>query len=212
MAMLSVAAAVAAVAALRDTTPALVVMAMALYLLGLDALEPLVPGGGPPGPGRRCPARVAAGSSSVTSPRRPSGSCPSRLLGAAVVAVARAGRVGRCARRSPSPSRGSAPAARPSASCVTPRTRWHRRWRPRPPSRRSSPDSPRRSGWSGRSPSARSATVPVLALRELPTAGTAARSVAGLAVVLIALVWWVRRRDEWRTKVRDFMDAGRRAT
>ena len=56
------------------------------------------------------------------------------------------------------------------------------------------------------------ATVPVLAMRELPAAGTAARALAGLALVLIALVWWVRRRDEWRTKWRDFVHAGRRAT
>ena len=56
------------------------------------------------------------------------------------------------------------------------------------------------------------ATIPVLALRELPTAGTAVRAMAGLALVLIALVFWVRRRDEWRRRWQGFLEAGRRAT
>ena len=30
----------------------------------------------------------------------------------------------------------------------------------------------------------------------------------GAALVVGVTAWWVRRRDEWRIKIREFMDAG----
>ena len=41
----------------------------------------------------------------------------------------------------------------------------------------------------------------VLAARELPTVGTVVRMVVAAALVSAAIVWWVRRRDEWRVKL-----------
>ncbi len=210
MAMLSVAAAVAAVAALRDTTPALVVMAMALYLLGLDALEPLSQEVDHPDQADGVPHE--RGWLLVRHIAAPAlGLVPFALLGAAVVAVAEpAAWAGALALAIPITWLGAGGAAvsvlRDAPDPLA------------PPVASSAAVPPEFAGFTSTFrlvwPIAISAlaTVPVLAMRELPTTGTAARSVAGLAVVLIALVWWVRRRDEWRTKLRDFMDAGRRAT
>jgi hypothetical protein len=51
----------------------------------------------------------------------------------------------------------------------------------------------------------------VLVLREYPGAGTVARVLVVTILVVAATVWWVRRRDEWRKKLRDFLEAGRAA-
>ena len=56
------------------------------------------------------------------------------------------------------------------------------------------------------------AALPVLAMRDEPTAGAVLRSVIGAAVALAALLWWVRRRDEWLRRWRAFTSgAGRPA-
>ncbi len=55
------------------------------------------------------------------------------------------------------------------------------------------------------------AGVPVLVLREQPGVGTVVRMVILAALVVTATVTWISRRDEWRVKIRDFMDAGRAA-
>jgi hypothetical protein len=55
------------------------------------------------------------------------------------------------------------------------------------------------------------AGVPVLLVREQPGVGTVVRMLVAAALVVAAVVWWVRRRDEWRAKVRDFLEAGRAA-
>ena len=52
------------------------------------------------------------------------------------------------------------------------------------------------------------AGLPVVAMREEPTVGTAVRCGVGLALVVVVTVWWVRRRDEWRQRWRAFVDAG----
>jgi hypothetical protein len=53
------------------------------------------------------------------------------------------------------------------------------------------------------------AATPVLALREAPGTGTVVRSVIGLALGLALLGWWVRRRDEWRERWRAFVAGAR---
>jgi hypothetical protein len=52
----------------------------------------------------------------------------------------------------------------------------------------------------------------VLAGREVPTVGTVVRMVVASVLVTAAIVWWVRRRDEWRAKWRHLLDEGRKAT
>ena len=51
--------------------------------------------------------------------------------------------------------------------------------------------------------------VPVAALREDPTVGTAVRSVVGVALCLAVMVWWIRRRDRLAVRVREFFAEGR---
>ena len=55
------------------------------------------------------------------------------------------------------------------------------------------------------------AGVPILVLREQPDAGTVVRMIILAALVIVATVVWVRRRDEWRVRIREFMEAGRTA-
>jgi hypothetical protein len=54
-------------------------------------------------------------------------------------------------------------------------------------------------------------TLPILAMREEPSDGTAARSIAAMLLVVAAVVWWVRRRDDLKAWWRGFLDAGRQA-
>nr|MBA3288307.1 hypothetical protein [Acidimicrobiia bacterium] len=54
-------------------------------------------------------------------------------------------------------------------------------------------------------------TAPVLAMRELPTAGTVLRSIAGAALLIAATVLWVRRRDHWAARWRAFLEGAQRA-
>ena len=55
------------------------------------------------------------------------------------------------------------------------------------------------------------AGVPVLVVREQPGLGTVVRMIVLAALVVTATVTWISRRDEWRAKIREFMDAGRAA-
>jgi hypothetical protein len=55
------------------------------------------------------------------------------------------------------------------------------------------------------------AGLAVLAAREQPGVGTVVRMIVAMLIVAAAIVWWVRRRDEWRAKIREFLDAGRAA-
>ena len=49
----------------------------------------------------------------------------------------------------------------------------------------------------------------VVGVRELPTVGTAVRVGVAAAIVVAATAWWVRKRDDWREKWRELIDAGR---
>jgi hypothetical protein len=51
----------------------------------------------------------------------------------------------------------------------------------------------------------------VVAAREQPDVGTVVRMDVALLIVAVGITWWVRRRDEWRAKIREFLDAGRAA-
>ena len=118
MAGLSIAAGVAAVATLRGTTPAFVGIGLALYLFGLDAVEPLSQeidhpdhtDGVPIERGWMLAHHVAAPGLAVV---------PFALLGAVTVGVARSRGRGPVRWRCASRSAGSARAARSSASCAT---------------------------------------------------------------------------------------------
>jgi len=56
------------------------------------------------------------------------------------------------------------------------------------------------------------ASLPIVAMREEPSDGTAARSAVAVLLVVAAVVWWVRRRDDLKAWWRGFLDAGRQAT
>ena len=51
--------------------------------------------------------------------------------------------------------------------------------------------------------------LPILAMREEPTGGTALRVAAALVLLLAGVAWWVRRREEWRRRWHDFLAEGR---
>lgn len=51
--------------------------------------------------------------------------------------------------------------------------------------------------------------VPVIAMRADPSAATAARSAVGIALLIGMAVMWIRRRDRWGVKIRAFFEAGR---
>ncbi|MGI9051821.1 MAG: hypothetical protein ACR2HQ_04095 [Ilumatobacteraceae bacterium] len=209
LAMLAALAGVGAGLAARGTTPAVALMAVALYLLGLDAIEPLSQEIDHPDHTDAVPlergwlllhhlavpavavvplAIVGAGATIAVEPA----SWPAALalaipvvwlgLGGAVVSVVR-----------------DAPdlAAQPASSTAVP------------------PE------FAGFTSSIRLlyplvisalATLPVLAVREVPTVGAVVRSLAGLALVLAALMWWVRRRDHWRRRWQAFIQGNRTTT
>jgi hypothetical protein len=56
------------------------------------------------------------------------------------------------------------------------------------------------------------AGLAVLAVRERPTLGTAVRIAVAAILVVVATALWVRRRDEWRARIRAFLAEGRAAT
>lgn len=51
--------------------------------------------------------------------------------------------------------------------------------------------------------------LPVVAMRADPSAATAVRCAVGLVLVVAAAIVWIRRRDEWGVKIRGFFEAGR---
>lgn len=53
--------------------------------------------------------------------------------------------------------------------------------------------------------------IPVLALRFEPGVSTVWRSMLGVALCLVVMVWWVIRRDRWAVSMREFFAAGRAA-
>lgn len=209
MAALSAAAGVASVAVLRGTTPAIVGIGLALYLLGLDAVEPLSQEIDHPDYTDAVPIRrgwmmahqVAAPALALV---------PFALIGAAVVSalesdawssafalcvpvtwVGVCGAVISIVRDAPDPLS--------------------------PPTASSAAVPPEFAGFTSTIrllyPLAISvlAGVPVLTLREVPGVGTVTRMLIATVLVVAATVWWIRKRDEWRVKIREFMEAGRAA-
>ena len=58
-------------------------------------------------------------------------------------------------------------------------------------------------------------TIPALtalAMREFPEPATAVRMAVLDVLLIAATATWVRKRDEWRAKLRSFAEAGRRAS
>jgi hypothetical protein len=55
------------------------------------------------------------------------------------------------------------------------------------------------------------AALPVLAMRAEPTAGTAVRSAVGVALALLLLSIWIRKRDRWAIGIRRFIAEGKEA-
>jgi len=55
------------------------------------------------------------------------------------------------------------------------------------------------------------AGLPLLAVRQQPDVGTVVRMVVAMLLVAAGIAMWVRKRDDWRAKFREFMDAGRAA-
>jgi hypothetical protein len=54
-----------------------------------------------------------------------------------------------------------------------------------------------------------SSALPIIAMREVPTIGTALRTAAALVLLIAATAWWVRRREQWRRAWRRFLEEGR---
>jgi hypothetical protein len=209
MTALSMAAGVAVVAVLRGTTPAIVGVGIALYLLGLDAVEPLSQeidhpdhtDGVPIARGWMLAHHVAAPGLALV---------PFALVGAVTVGLLEPGTwagalalcvpvcwVGICGaiisivRDAPDPLK----ATGPSAAAVPPE-------------------------FAGFTSTIRLvyplvvsalAGVPALVAREQPGAGTVLRMLVLQLLLVAATIWWIRKRDEWRTKISEFMDAGRAA-
>lgn len=205
MAGLALGAGAATSIALAGTTPAVVGTGIALHLLGLDAAEPLSQEVDHPDHTDGAPKvrgwillRHLAAPAVVT--------IPFAMLGAAVVAIVRpeaalaafalapvaglaglAGSVVSVVRDAPDPLAAPATAAMPpefAGFASTIKLLW---------------------------PVAVSTTcaLPILALREDPTAATALRVAAALTLLLAAVGWWVRRREEWRRRWHDFLAEGR---
>ena len=207
MAALAVLAGVAVVVVLRGTTPAVLAVGMALYLLGLDAIEPLsqeidhpdVADGVPRTRGWLLVRHLAAPIVILV---------PFALIGAAAVVVAEpeaavaafalavpvtlAGAAGSVV----SVVRDAADPLQPANAAVPPE-------------------------FAGASSFIRLA-VPILvstiasltalAMRESPEPATAVRMAVLDVLVVAATATWVRKRDEWRAKLRAFTEAGRQAS
>jgi len=207
MAGLSLAAGAAAVAVLRGTTPAVVGVGVALHLLGLDAVEPLSQEIDHPDHTDATPrprgwllvrhlaapavalvpfAMLAAAVVAAVEPER---AIAAFALAVPVTLAGAAGAVVSVVRDAPDPVAAPASTAVPpefAGFTTTMRVLW---------------------------PLALSTlgALPVLAMRESPTAGTGGRSAVGAILFVAVVVWWVRRRDAWRRKVRSFLEEGRAA-
>jgi hypothetical protein len=209
MAGLAVVAGLAAVAVLRGTTPAIVGIGLALYLLGLDAVEPLSQeidhpdhtDGVPITRGWVLAHHVAAPAIAII---------PFAVLGAVTVGLlqedAWGGALALCVpvlwvgicgavisivRDAPDPLK----SAGPTAAAVPPEF----------------------AGFTSTIrlvyPLAIStiAGVPVLVARDEPTAGTVLRMLVLELLIVAGTVWWIRKRDEWRARISEFIESGRAA-
>jgi Family of unknown function (DUF6297) len=206
---LAVVAGLSAVAVLRGTTPAVVSVGIALYLLGLDAVEPVAQEidhpdhtDGFPHPRGWVLARhvvppaialvpFAAVGAAVVVVARPEDWGGALALAVPVTLAGACGAVVSIVRDAPDPL---APTTATSAAV---------------PPEFAGFTNTMRLLW----PIALStvATLPILAMREEPSDGTAARSIAAMLLVVAAVVWWVRRRDDLKAWWRGFLDAGRQA-
>jgi len=54
--------------------------------------------------------------------------------------------------------------------------------------------------------------LPVVVMRLDPTAATGARASIGVAIATLLTVMWVRNRDTWTAKIRNFFAEGRAAS
>jgi len=209
MAGLSVAAGAAAIAVADGTTPLVLGVGVALHLLGLDAIEPLSQEIDHPDHTDAMP--LARGWLHVRHLAAPAVALmPFAALAAGVVAVSDldhagaafalavpvtwagvSGAVVSVMRDAPDPL------AAPTASNIMP---------------------PEVAGFTSTvrllGPVAVSVVgaLPVWWLAELPTAGTAARAAVAALLLVTAVAWWVRRRDEWRRTWRRFLEQGRAAS
>ena len=204
---MAVLAGLAVVAVLRGTTPAVLAAGFTLYLLGLDAAEPLsqeidhpdVADGVPRPRGWLLLRHLGAPIVALT---------PFALIGAATVAVARPSALaaafalavpvtlaGACGSVVSVVRDAADPLQAPNAAV--------------PPE------------FAGASSFIRLAvpivisTIPAvtaLAMREYPEPATAVRMAVLDLLTISATATWVRKRDEWRAKVRAFTEAGRQAS
>jgi hypothetical protein len=205
MAVLAIAAGLGAIAVLGGTSPAVVVVGVALYLLGLDVVEPLAQeidhpdhtDGFPRPRGWVLAHHTVAPAVAMV---------PFAVLAAVVVIIAR-------------------PDDWPAAALIVPVTIAGAggavvsivRDAPDPLASATSAAVPPEFG--GFTNTLRLvlpvvvstlAVLPIIAAREQPNAGTAVRGTIAVVLLAAAVVWWVRRRDEWRVRWRSFLDAGRR--
>jgi len=55
-------------------------------------------------------------------------------------------------------------------------------------------------------------TLPIIAMRFSPDAGTISRTILGIGLFIAVVAWWIRRHDVWSVKIRAFAAEGRAAT
>ena len=204
MALVAVVTGLAAVAVLRDTTPALVIVAGLLLLLGLDLIEPLSQEIDHPGLTVALPVeRGRLHLHLLVAPMLLA--IPFALVGAATVAILE-------------------PDAAPAAFALAVPITWVGMAGSivnavRDSSTAATTDSvmvPPEFAGMGNALRALIpvivsglATIPILAAREQPEAATVIRSLIGLALVVAGVAWWVRRREKWRASWRAFIEGAR---
>ncbi len=204
MAGLATGIGLAAVAVARGTTPAFVAMGVLLFLLGLEAVEPLSQEIDQPGITDGLP--LARGWLHVHLLVAPAGLLvPFAALGAGVVAVADPGAAASAfALAFPVALLGMAGAV---VSTV--------RDAPDPVAAESAFVPPEFAGFGDAMrviiPVAVSTlgALAVLLAREEPGGATIARSIVGIGLVVAAILWWVTRRDQWRRAWQQFVAGAR---
>jgi hypothetical protein len=194
----------AAVAVVRGTTPAFVAMGVLLFLLGLEALEPLSQEIDHSGLTDALP--VARGWLHVQVLVASAGLLvPFAALGAAVVAVVE-----------PTAAAAAFALALPVALLgMTGAVVSAVRDAPNPVAAESPFVPPEFAGFGNAVrvlvPVAISTlgALPAWAAREEPGGATIARSIVGIALVVAATLWWVTRRDRWHSAWRQFVAGAR---
>jgi hypothetical protein len=194
----------AAVGVLRGTTPLLVVMGVLLFLLGLEALEPV--------------------SQEVDHPERTDGLVHDRGWLLLHLAVPSLGALVAPAIAGAAVVAALEPGAAAAAFAVAVPVAWLGaagglvsvvRDAPDPAANESVLVPPEVAGMGNVLRAlvplvlSTAAALPVLALRESPGPGTVVRAVLGLLLALGLLAWWVLRRDEWRRRWRAFVAGAR---